>query len=83
MTTQLEQQREDQALGAAWRRCVAGADPEFDWVMLRKAYHFRNELPWYQAELKSFHEKALNFDAATPTEALTALAEALEARNAE
>lgn len=37
MTTQLEQQREDQALGAAWRRLIE-TDPQFLSLEWRRGY---------------------------------------------
>jgi len=69
--TALEQNREDQAMGAAWRRCeaAAGESP----VTLR--YWRLATDPTYTAETYRRTEAG-----ATPTEALTALAEALEAR---
>lgn len=75
MLTALEQQREDQALGAAFRRCEAalpkgwpmeldgGGPPYVAWY-------------WNPANTDDADER----EADTPTAALEALAEALEAR---
>ena len=77
MKTALEQNREDQALGAAWRRCEAALPEDF-------GFSLRRGLPFDGL----YHSWAYRFGGnlqpmvvgATPTEALTALAEALEAR---
>lgn len=86
MSTQLEQQREDQALGAAWRRAEA-ALPE-DWTLEIGLWRAEPNRPAgmldYEAEAKAYNWHRADAGehriarGATATEALTALADALE-----
>ena len=71
MKTALEQNREDQALGAAWRRCevALSAGSEVSLVIGKHLY-----------QAYTGYDMASSGWCLTPTEALTALAEALEAR---
>jgi len=74
MKTALEQNREDQALGAAWRRCEAALPEDAHWGFERDP-GFSN-LPYIAWVDDPYMERSRP----DPTEALTALAEALEAR---
>jgi hypothetical protein len=81
--TSLEQQREDQALGAAWRRVEAALPGG----CLPTVQGSRPDRPdGYCASVVRVGSKTLSFrqafDGPTPTAALSALAEALEARKA-
>jgi len=75
--TALEQNREDQAFGAAWRRCKAALPADF-------LLSIRSEVFNLKASAHAWHTLSTHIDyteiADTETEALTALAEALEAR---
>ena len=71
----VEQQREDAALGAAWRRCEA-ALPE-GWQI-----GVMNSLP-HSAWAYVVGEEIVEGEGPSPTAALTALAEALERKAAE
>jgi hypothetical protein len=75
MKTALEQNREDALLGAAWRRCVAALPAEDDALSLH-----RWNVNDYWAEASVGDETTVY---KTPTAALEALAEALEARKAQ
>jgi hypothetical protein len=80
MTAVHIQLREDAALGAAWRRCEA-ALPEGS-VLSLDLDTFLQLLPPYDASVRNGHDTVLGTTGQTPTEALEALAEALEARKA-
>lgn len=75
----LEQQREDQALGAAWRRCETALPDGWGWTVLQgytvswiaRAYEFGRGTRERHAEIEG--------TGATVTEALTGLADRLEA----
>lgn len=78
MTTSLEQQRDDAALGAAWRRAEA-ALPPFHGLSARRCGTPASE--HYHAFADDKHgSPAEHGSGDTPTAALAALAEALESR---
>jgi hypothetical protein len=70
-----DQVRADLAFGAAWRR-VEAALPESSWFQLVEVYD-----GWRADVLNEFTTTIADADGLTPTEALTKLAEALEARH--
>lgn len=87
MLTALEQQREDQALGAAWRRCEA-ALPE-GWILQLGDWSAEphRTVPLFEAYAESYagpsrSDYRESGAGPTPTAALEALAEALESRRA-
>lgn len=73
------QRDEDAALGAAWRRCEEAA-PRFWAIRLTRAGRQDEYIAWVSHSLRPGHGGRVTGD--TPTQALTALAEALEARRA-
>lgn len=76
--TALEQIREDQALGAAFRRCEA-ALPE-GWSQSIIGPTRSTPVAWLTHASSWTDGDSVLAEGPTPTEALTALAEALEAR---
>jgi len=83
MTTALEQIREDQALGAAWRRCEAALPEGFGWNVSRSPIEGEFQYMTIVApDAVRVARWAVQKHGPTPTRALEALAEALEAKKA-
>ena len=79
MTPALIQQREDAALGAAWRRCEAALPEGWFGPYIEPQWRAWAVEPSFGAVSEGL---VGNGYGPTPTEALTALAEALEAKRA-
>ena len=79
MTPALIQQREDAALGAAWRRVEAASEALGGWLF-HGLYPVGNG--WRSSAWHAGLDAPIGRWSADPTEALTALAEALEAKRA-